>query len=294
MPATDFTLIVAEWLRNKRTDALKELWSLIAYDDASSGVALERSLLVKIPSWLAVDEVADSELRAIYVLGARAALIHFNFATSVLAELVATTLASSSVGIDRRHADQLIDRTEGLQEKEDIRSSIAVAVSSRDEVEAASQKLRGIPPMARLVVYDYFFRGWGGKHLRPHLYYDHRCYGCSGALNSLAIDALGFFGSPPDSAEVPARVTKALLRTALEGAGFQVKKSDTRDQLIGLGRQIPGLIPRLITQVYPENCSVTPSWDPTVKRWAQRVRLLRPLSSEILSEQGMRLLFGSK
>src|SRR5689334_16324472 len=91
--------------------------------------------------------------------------------------------------------------------------------------EAAAERLKAIPPMARRVVYDRFTRGWGRGVLRFDLYYDDRAYGCGGAANQQYIDWLGFFGPPTDRDSVPSVVTKDKLLQGLKEAGVSVKKS---------------------------------------------------------------------
>ena len=299
-PVTDLTPAVAQWIREKRYGAIAELWKFITSPGPVSRMLLDKALSARVPSVIRLAPEAEAELRAIHSLVLRTTLSHGDFYVPMAIRLVASTLACYPILFEQADVPVLLRSVEKSVEsgllwkaygaKESARRSIEIASASVEAAQPAAERLRTVAPMVRLVIHDYLFRGWGYGTLRYDLYYDERMYGCGRGPNQIEIEKLGFFGPPNDDVTVPAAVTKKVLKTELEAAGFQFKNSDTRKAMIEIARNIPGLISSLILRVYPEQRSLNAQWGPTVKEWAAGIQSLEPIASYIVRSMAFQSL----
>lgn len=166
--------------------------------------------------------------------------------------------------------------------KEGARLAIEQALSPLGGATAAAELLSGFAPTVRLVVYDFFHRGWGYGTLRFDLYYDERMYGCNAEQTEHAIDQLGFFGPPDDSAQLSATVTKDVLRAALEKRRIVVKKAETRKRMIEIARTIPGLLSSVMAEMQTRQRNVKGQWGSTVRDWAARVQYVESVGGALI------------
>jgi hypothetical protein len=287
MPADDFTLSVAKWI-------IEEKWAAIAQH------LLKTSLAARVPTIIGAGPEAVAEVRAVYLLVMRAKYIHFNFSELTAVRIMAATLSCYPLIIQSIDVPELVRHVAScakggflhnvLGPEGAARQCVQVAAAPFGEAKEATDRLRDVPPITRLVVHDYLYRGWGNGRLRFGLYYDERLYGCSETRNRLDVDQLGFFGPPGDDAFVPARVTKAILRSELEAVGVEVSTSDTRTKMIELARAVPGMISSLVLKGDAERRSLTTRWGGSVKEWAARIRSLEPLATFILMGMGLQSL----
>ena len=292
-PAVDLTPWVAACLTAGHEDAVAELWNLLTYPGDASAYALRQALKAHLPSWIRVSAPVSSELHAIYILTMRAAMcVGAEHMPSVAARLAATTLACTQMDIDANYIEtfrgilrseigdhSILDSPYGRTEG--VRLAVETALSPFGAAEFAAAKLRMVPPMARLVVYDFFYRGWG-EGLRFNLYYDERMYGCGASWNQHYVEWLEFFAPPSDTAQVPAAVTKEMLAEALEEKGIRCKKSTTRKEMIEQARGISGLLSSLILRTRPEQCELRSEWAESLRTWADRVRSIESVGAAII------------
>ncbi len=324
MPAIDFTPYVTTWLANGREAAIEELWGYLTYSGEASRFALKKALKVSLPSWIQLSDTARHELHAIYILTMRAVMSGkpqsmdfvggWLFAMSIGCRQLslppdydrsgwtaAMTRATNSMVIAPAYSDDLLKFVRSETEtnsllgsvhgkNEGARLAMEKALSPLGALEAVTEKLKAIPPMARFVVYDYVSRSWGYGTLRFDLYYDQREYGCGSEANQQYVEWLGFFGLPSDQATVPAAVTKDVLREALAKQGIEIKKSGTKKEMIEKAQGIPGLLSSLIVQVYPQQRELLPEWKGLVNDWALRVRYVEAVGRalfKIMALKGM-------
>lgn len=316
IPAIDFTLYIANWLAGGRETAIEELWDYLTPHGQASRYALRKALNVNLPSWIQLPDTVRHELHAIYILTMRAALCsNYKNIADVGSWLTATTLAcqhlslppdydrggwtaemtraTNSMQIAPSYSNELLEIIRSELDSDswlckeygkDKGATLAMekALSPLEATETVSEKLKLITPMARFVVYDYVYRGWGHGLLRFSLYYEQREYGCGSEANQYYVEWLGFFGQPSDNASVPAAVTKDILREALVKEGIEVKKSGTRKEMIEKAHTIPGLLSKLIIQTYPEQSELLSEWECAVKEWALRVRYIESVARAFL------------
>lgn len=297
-PATDFTMPVAQWLREFKLDAIIELWSFIGRTDEAGKFLLKRTLLTQIDSRWGIDHKSSAELLAINLLGARMSMqdntLNCNATARVVTDLAATRLASTTwcppsdlLEVLRNNAAReaiVEDGPDKLVRKMDL-AKIAIEELVREvptPVQTVGEWMVLIPPMARLVVLDYFTRGWGPKALRPELYYSERQYGCCAALNLRHIQWVGCFEEPTDESDA-SKVQKAHIVAALERLGLKVKKSAKHAELIALAREHPGTVANLIRTHAPNHVSPKQEWLAALEGWMLRWRKLRCLAGSIIS-----------
>src|SRR6266496_4917374 len=261
-PATYYTLAVAGWLQNGRIDAIRELWSYIAPTGIASEQLLMSGIQATIPQQLKLPTRVQAEIRAVFLLTLRAQFILFTFCTDVAVELAASVLAC--------YPAQLIKPG-----------------AARIEPSEAVKMLREVTPMVRLIVYRYFADSWHIGRLNLNLGYDDRMYGCGREPNRVAIEKLGFFGPPTDNVYVPGTITKDVLKTELESAGFQFNKSDTRKRMIEVARSVPGLISALVAKRYPEMRIIRDQWRESVNHFVSDMSASKEQSRAILMAMGL-------
>jgi hypothetical protein len=286
--AIDFTPYVTTWLAAGREDAIEELWGFLTCEGNPSLYALKKALQARLPSWAQLSETTRHELHAIYILTTRSASLRVGLS------LAATALACRQIILDPAYANELIrlarsELKEGADSDSDstqeydneVKFALEKTTSPLGVAESAAEKLKAVPPMVRLVVYDYIHRGWAEGTLRFDLYYDERRYGCGGQSNQQYVDWLGFFGLPSDKASVPSVVTKDVLFEALAQRGIPCKKSATRKAILEQVREIPGLLSELISCHCPQQRELLPEWREAVNEWALRVRNIELISAAL-------------
>jgi hypothetical protein len=292
VPAVDLTPAVAKWIQTGRVEAISELWDLTTYQGAASQRMLEMALAASPPTQIGVPMPAVCELRAIHLLSLRTSLVHQNFAIPVWVRLIASVLSCYPILIsqsDSLQAEIQAATADGgflsdiVGSAEAARQSMNFASLSFGEAQGAADKLRHASPMVRLVIHDFLYRGWGHGALRFHLYYDERLYGCGAEQNQMELEATGLFSGPSDDGYLSATITKEMLRSALETAGCEMKRSASRKEMVELARSRPGLVSSLISRADPAQRSLSKEWGPTVKEWAARIRSLEPLATFIVS-----------
>lgn len=261
-PATDYTLAIANWLQSGRIDAIEELWYCIAPSGVASEQILMNGLRASIPPQLNLPPHVQAELRAVFLLTLRAQFVIFRWSTDIGIEVAASVLACYPV--------QIVKPGE-----------------QRSEPGEATKMLREVAPMVRVVTYRYFADSWHIGRLNLNLSYDDRMYGCGREPNRVALEKLGFFGPPTDVVDVPAAVTKDILRTELESAGFQFSKGDTRKQLIEVARAVPGLISTLVARVYPEMRRIRDEWRKPVDEFVTNMYASKDQARGILTAMGL-------
>lgn len=289
-PCVDLTSIVATWLQEDRLAAVAELWNLLTPSGVAGRTLLQNCLRADLPCGVTVSSMARHEMRAIHLLTMRAAFTcgsqHMSL---VAADLAGTTLACRKLAIDENIREALVrairpevkpETLRGAARTEEAERSLAVALS--EPPAAAAEHLKVLPPMPRVVVFDYFDRPWGAGTLKYDLFYDHRMYGCGGEFCRLYVDQLGFFVPPCDDAEPPTSVTKEALKDALVTQGISPAKNAKRGQLISEARRYPGLLSALIHQINPERQALAPTWSNAVASWAARVRKCRPVGAALI------------
>lgn len=297
-PVTDFTMQVAQWMAEWKLDAIMELWSFIGRTDDAGKQLLKRALATRIDNRWGIDDASAIELLAINLLGARMSMQDntpdCNSTAYVVTELAATRLASITwvpptglVDILRDNAAKEANVEDGPDKRIRKMKQAAEAIEEllremADDVKTVGQWMLLIPPMARLVVLDYFTRGWGPMALRPELYYSERQYGCCAELNLHYIRWVGCFEDPTDDSDAR-KVTKAHLIPALEGLGLDVKKSAKRAELVELARQHPGTIAALIRAHAPTYVRPKREWLAGLEGWMLRWKKLRCVAAALLS-----------
>jgi len=301
-PATDFTPSIAAWLAQGREEAIAELWHFLLPDMDSSRYALRKALAARFPSWLHLAEWQQHELRAIHLLTFRTALLHrAEEMAFVSRRLAAATIACDPIQIESAEIERLLRATkpeildnspyDGTRGKAGaVAYSVEKTQTALGQEAAAIERLKLIPPMARLVVHDYLARGWGQGMLRFSLYYGERMYGCSSRWNQHYVEWSQFFQPPDDSARVPAAVTKQLLGEALAANRIEHKRSEARPALIEKARQKPGLLSNLILQVYPSQQEVRPEWRSSINEWSHRLRSVEAAAAGIIKLLGVSVI----
>jgi hypothetical protein len=303
-PAIDLTPYVTTWLAAGREDAIAELLGFLAYrEDAFSSdlayqdaqYALRKILKARLPSGVQLSETAHHELHAICILTLRAACRANNDMSRVGTGLAATTLACRQMTLDPALADELIrlvsselrndetDDSDSIKESgERARFAVEMALSPLGVAESASERLKVVPPMARLVVYDYIRSGQDQGLLRFGLNYEDRMYGCGAEANQQYVDWLGFFGLPDDNGFIPYAVNKVILLEALKERGIECKPNATRKKILEAARKIPGLLSGLISRYCPEHRQLLPEWNESVNVWASRVQGVEFVSAALI------------
>lgn len=293
-PVTDLTPYIAAWLAHGRAEPLEELWSYIAPDTSAAKSVLRKGMNVSLPSGLRLSEIQFNEIRAIYILSSRCALIH----GAQDAPFVARILAASSLSCEPLPIDPEMTRRLVKATKSEVREgspcdvtrgpagaaafSVEKLQSARPETSDVTARLKLIPPMTRLVLHDYVHRSWSQGRLRLDMYYGERMYGCSGGWNRHYLEWTEFFLPPSDEGEVPSPVTKDILKRALDRQGIAYKKSDSRNTLIETARTVPGLLAHLKAESAPEVRSLHPHWSTPVKAWSDHLRAVEAASSGVL------------
>jgi hypothetical protein len=292
VPAIDMTHFVADCIANGRLDAIQELWSYLVYHGTATDHLLKKALKAEVPDWLGLSQSAIYELKAINLLLLRMSFMSSTDVSGVGSGVAATLIGSRQLTLSSEAYDKLLALTKSETTKESTLGStygvaqgakvaLDEALSPLGEAEPCSDKLKSIPPMARMVVADYVNRGWG-QGLRLCLYYGERLYGCGDQHNQVYIDWLDYFGHPDDTMEPPAAATKDLLRTLLEKNALPCKKTATRKEMIELARTVPGLVKSLFLQVDPGRRPLRSEWVPAVHAWAKRVEKVKAVGAGVL------------
>lgn len=297
-PVTDFTSVVAGWIADGKFTAIAELWSCLTWNGTAEKHLLQRALEARIDSRWGVDAASTVELLAINLLAARMALqdnsLNRCSTEHVATDLAATRLASVAwhpptdvLEVLRDNAAIHADVEDGPKKKlrKMEKADVAIAELMRDvpeDVNAVGQWMVLIPPMSRLVVLDYFTRGWGSLALRPELYYDERQYGCCVGINLHYIQWVGCFQEPTDEDD-PRGITKAHLAEALRGVGINTKKSAKHGELVSLARSQPGLLASLLKSYAPNFVRPKNEWKNGLHDWVLRWKKLRCVAGAMLS-----------
>jgi hypothetical protein len=142
-------------------------------------------------------------------------------------------------------------------------------------------RLAQIPPMARLVVIDYFTRSWAQGQMRFCMTYTEREYGCCADWNRHYIQWLDFFEPPTNLENAPWQLKKDLILARLEAAGVQVKKPTSRKKLLVLLEQKPDLLALTLRELCPEACVVKPEWKTSLEAWLARYHQMLDVAGEI-------------
>ena len=253
-PAIDFTPYIARWLAEEKFDAIIELWKYIAPDFAQKWIQL--FLRLSPPAWTGLPFKAVMELHAIHLLSARLGMVD-NAAGYLVARLAAATLACFE------------SRNRSL-------AALNCLSSPMQTESSAAERLRCVPSMTRLVVEDFFSWDRGGLGLRPELYYTERHYGCATEWNLHFVGWLGFFHAPPDSAPVPASITKKHLSDVLLERGLKKVEKMKKVEMVTEIRSVPGLMRRIFEKHSPSYVELRPEWIQPVKAWDQRFKRCEP------------------
>lgn len=313
MPAIDFTPYIASWLETGKESAIVELWTYLVFNGQGAICGISNALTACLPSWIGLSPTAKCELHAIYILTLRAAFAGTPNISSIATPVAATTVASRQLSLppddtipdmaETARAGKPIMLARSFQEDllkvvhsemgdfqlgfhhgkdEAARLALEKVMSPLGAAETAAEKLKAIPPMARLVVYDHFARGRPAGALRLDLFYDNRVYGCGKQANQQYLDWLGFFGDPNDNSVIPRALTKERLSERLAECGVQCKQSEPRVALIERVRGIPGLMSSLIKRYCPEQRVILPDWEEPLKEWVLRVRYAEPIAAALI------------
>jgi len=297
-PVTDFTSVVAGWVANGEFEAIVELWGFLTSNGVAEKELLRRGFCVRVDDRWCLDAESSAELRAINLLGLRMALQDNSMnrcsTAHATTDLFSSRLASITwrppigmLDILRENAAIQADVEDGPHKKRRKveQAEEAVVELMRDvgnEVVTVGEWMIRIPPMARLVIVDYFTRTWGALALRPDLYYGDRQYGCSADLNLHFIQWIGCFQEPTDEDE-PNGVTKAEFSESLQAAGIHFKKSAKRSEMETLARSQPGLIASIIKKYSPKYVRPKNEWKNALQDWVSRCQKLRCISSAMLA-----------
>lgn len=292
-PVTDFTLVIADWLRGGRVEAIKELWCWITADRPADRVVLQKALAATMPDEFGFDEEMAAEVKAVHLLGQRLALYEQPGAASfTVGRVLATRLAST----EWQPPCALRAELEEWAEKEAVivpeihpperkrllaqRAMVSLSQSSDEPMRNVKGWMRQMPPMARLVISEYFHRADGRIH--PELYYGERKYGCNEEINRQFVDWIGCFSYPPDEVPVPRAVTKDHLRDALARIGVKRPASATREALIAEARKSAGVLSAIYERDAREYRVVKAGWEASLTEWARRVHELPPVALAVL------------
>lgn len=297
-PVTDFTTVVAGWIANRETDAIAELWSFLTSNGVAEKEILRRGLCVRVDARWCLDDESSAELSAINLLGLRMALqdnsLNRSSTARTTTDLFSSRLASTAwrppigmLEILRENAAIQADVEDGPQKRLRKRKQAEEAIEelmrdAGEDVETVGQWMVRIPPMARLVIVDYFTRDWGAMSLRPDLYYGDRQYGCSAALNIHFIQWIGCFQEPTDEDD-PKGVTKAEFAESLQEAGINFKKSAKRSELEAVARCHLGLVASIIKKYSPKFVRPKSEWKSGLQAWVSRCQKLRCISAAMLT-----------
>lgn len=303
-PVTDFTLTIAAWLRQSASEAISELWSLITADGVAERAMFRKAMGADVISDLGFDEDTCAEIKAVHILGHRLQLYEFG-KDSVgfqIGRVLATRLASidwsppaATLPYLRAGAENealVMPEIDPSGRKRDLaEQAIAALLAPRDERDRnVSLWMQQIPPMARLVIAEYF--GSRGGVLRPYLYYGDRKYGCCAKINMQFVDWVGCFDFPAEDAEVPYAMMKQHLNDALVNLGVTVRRAAKKDELVKEVRAHDGLLRSIFSKHLPEYRVVKPEWKLGLERWAARAGALHPVALAILKSlalQSMRV-----
>jgi hypothetical protein len=143
------------------------------------------------------------------------------------------------------------------------------------------ERLALVPPMTRLVVTDYFTRSWAQGQMKFSMGYREREYGCCFDWNKHYVNWLDFFEPPCDLASVPHTLKKDQIRSRLEAAGVQTKKSMSRENLLTLAAQNPSLLTAMVGEFCPEACVVKQQWKAPLDAWLARYQKSLDAASEV-------------
>ena len=245
----------------------------------------------ELPTWLELSEAARTELHATCLLTVRS-----NCKLDVGINLAATTLACRQIRFDPTFTNELTQfvRAELLQEigeagtteeeqnlvdacNESVERAIRFVSAPLDKAESAAERLKAVPPVVCLVVFDYTRRGLSTETLRFDSY-----YGCGEQLNQQYLEWLGFFGLPGDKARIHNSITKDILREALGQSGIRCKANMTRNSLIESVRNVPGLVSQLIASHCPQQRELLPQWRESVLYWADRVGKVKLMAAALM------------
>ncbi len=143
------------------------------------------------------------------------------------------------------------------------------------------ERLALVPPMTRLVVTDYFTRSWAEGQMKFSMGYREREYGCCFDWNKHYVQWLDFFEPPCDLASVPHALKKDQIRSRLEAAGVQTKKSMSRENLLTLAAQNPSLLTSMVGEFCPEACVVKQERKAPLDAWLARYQRSLDAASEV-------------
>jgi hypothetical protein len=293
-PVTDFTSVIAVWLQTECWQAIGELWTRITTNWDRERAMLQMAMAANVIPELCLDDETAAEAKAVYLLGSRLSLYATGHdpVTFQVGRLLASRLASI---LWEPPAEVLRHLRAGAETEARVIPGYDPPGRKRELAEAAMAALLTplsesdrnvgewmlrIPPMARLVVADYFERDRGS--LRPELYYGERHYGNCATINRAFVKWVGCFDAANDATEVPHLMSKAHLATALHGAGVAVKPSWSKVKLIAEARRHEGLLSSIFAEHFPDVCVVKPEWNAPLRRWAERCRALPPIALAIL------------
>jgi len=292
-PVTDFTTVVAQWITERRWQAIGELWTYLTSDGPAERAMLRMAMVASVLPELGFDEDTAAEIKAVHVLGSRLAMYEFgrDAVPFAIGRVLATRLASIEWAPSHEVASHLRRGAEvealtteldppGHRRTLAERAMNALLAPQDDSDRNLGAWMLRLPPMARLVIADYFERGDG--RLRPELYYGDRKYGCRAEINLRFVEWTGSFAVPPEDADLPHALTKEHLRETLHARGVTVKKSATRDAMIAVARTHGGAISSIYKTTLRLHRVASPEWEPSLRRWAERCRDLRPIALAVL------------
>lgn len=298
-PVTDFTQTIAEWLLQGRTAAIGELWSYLTSNGPAEQAMLRMAMAANVIPELGLDDETAAEVKAVHVLGSRLSL----YATGhdpvpfEVGRVLGTRLASiewsppaETLAHLRKGAEieALVIPDFDPPERKRMLAEQAMGALLTPLNEADHNLglwMQRIPPMARLVIADYFHDE--KNHLRPQLFYGDRTYGCCAPINVRWISWVGCFEPPGDDADIPHAMTKDRLTAALRRAGVEVEKSASKDRLVAEARRHTGLVRALFAEEFSDYCLPKPIWEPALRRWAARSAALRPIALAVLKSLAM-------
>lgn len=162
-----------------------------------------------------------------------------------------------------------------------------------------TERLKRIPPMARLMVLQCFFREgeWlgvreGGRvQLRPEMCYEERCYGNNTAHNLHYADWLGCWREdiPPEA--VPrSQVTKAVIMEKAARAGVELKRSWKRDRMLDACRE-DEVLWRSLWEGHTDRFFREDALE-EFRLLAFYLEAMEPVVREYMEMQGLALVFG--
>lgn len=295
-PVTDFTAELARWLADGNVGAIAELWWFLSNHGTADTTLLRYALGTRVSSQWGLDAASSMEMLAINLLMARMALQYTpsDARSHVATSLAATRLASIAWQPPDGVRDILRDNAvrqavviPGVGQKrrriEQAEAGMAELLGEvGEDVRAVGQWMVLIPPMARVVVVDYFTRSWGENVLRPELYYTERQYGCCSGLNLHYIQWMGCFSEPTDN-DSATKITKIHLASGLREAGVAFKKSAKWEDLLNSARTVPGLVASLIKTHAPEKVYPKKEWEAGLWGWVERTERLRCIAAVIIA-----------